>query len=964
MPPKPPSPPPSLSDAADTADVLNEAGLSTFAQPTEPVATATSAQAPEADINAADYHSAPDATPDAVSLIDPRTGAPVPLPPEQAEAAFKSGQLNLRDGESVHVKMPDGTVQQADPSKLGAALDAGAKLVSPAEARQAQLEGNYGGTAGAIAAGLAGVARTATLGASDWVAGQNKDSREVLDYLKNEHGITSGLGEVGGLLLGGLGEAAEKGAKGLLGEGIGSRLATHAARGLAEGAQLGHTEAVSEDALSGGNSALTAEKYFASLGENALYGGILGGAGGLLGEAAGAVKNTLGERIGKMLGRTPSAENVEKVAEKTFGFVPEGLGRAFIKASSVASGESEEAITDALKSRHIDAEALKDGATRDLTGHVNTLIKDVGDLQEDEMKGAGKRAHLEETVSKLDKPTVALHSANTMASAQDVIRGMLDDPETYGQTKTLGKVSREFEKIGKEIVDAGERGDSAEQFAKLDEAKRALGGWTRDVASTSGRRSADAVDLRQARASTDKLKQLYESFRTNLEDHTVWGKAGVDQKALNSAWTDKIAAEQQFNSRLATVTGKTAFGERSILEADPAKIASYIGSLTNPNHDLVHRAITEYVQKTAALTKTLGERYDLEGESAAKLARATKAADAFSATLKDVGPKLAQANQLKAMLGREGSGMGPAAALGMVGHMIGGAPGAAIGGLVSTLASPARNAMRLAQLERLMGSFDGKLTASVGKFFARSEEAGAKAERSALVASAGKANRARKEVAEAQETTRARFLRKTDQMRKLESDPQQLSARVADHAAPLAAFAPKAAGGIGAIAAKAAGFLSSKMPTAPTDALTGAKGIPSEGEMQRYMRYSDTVDHPEHAVADLAKGRLTTEQVDTLKAVYPNVYAELHQQVMTAARGPHVRGQAGPLPAAPSAWVAVRHRLETRSMTGPAIGHAQATYSAPSAKPPGGNVGAGGAHSALATAIRTPADAMSVGGGA
>ncbi len=961
MPAKPPSPPlPSLSDAADTADVLNQAGLSTFVEPTGPVPGG--APAPAADINAADYHSAADNTPDAVQLIDPRSGAPVPLPPEQAEAAFKSGQLNIRDGETLHVKMPDGTIAPAAPSKLGQLLDGGAKLASPAEARQAELEGRYGSTAGAIAAGLAGVARTATFGASDWVAGQDKASREVLDYLKNEHGITSGLGEVGGLLLGGLGSAAEKGAKGLLGEGLGARIATHAARGLVEGAQLGHTAAISEDALSGGDHQLTAEKYFASLGENALYGGLLGGAGGLLGEAAGAAKSTLGKRLASMLGRTPSAENVEKVAEKTFGFVPDGLGRAFVKASSVASGESEEAITDALKARHIDEEALRTTATRDLTSHVNTLIKDVGDLQEDEMKGAGKLGHLRETVSKLDPPVIAMHSANTMASAQDVIRGMLDDPETYGQTKTLSKVSREFEKIGKEIVDAGERGDTATQFAKIDEAKRALGGWTRDVAGTSGRRSADAVDLRQARASTDKLKQLDESFRTNLEDPSVWGRAGVDQAKLNAAWTEKIAAEQQFNTRLATVTGRTAFGEKEIREADPAKIASYIGSLTNPNQDLIHRAITEYVQKTAALTKTLGERYDLEGESAAKLARASKAAESFEATLKDVGPKLAQANQLKAMLGREGSGMGPAAALGYVGHLVGGAPGAAVGGLVSTLASPARNAMRLAQLERLMGSFDGKIGASVGRFFARSEPAAERGiARESLGARVAKANRARKEVSEAEQTTRARFLERTEQVRKLESDPSQLAARVADHTHPIAQFAPKTASGLGAIAAKAAGFLSSKMPTAPSDALTGKKGIPSDGEMQRYMRYSDTVDHPEHVAEDLAKGRATIEQVDTLKAVYPNIYAELRGQVQTKLLDHNEAGK--PFTYQQRLQMGLLFDVDSDpSSTPAAVNHAQATFAMPPQKPQGGgNVQAGGAHSALATAIKTPADAMSTG---
>lgn len=953
MPAKPPSPapaPPSLSDASDTADVLNEGGLSTFAQPTGPVPTV----APQADINSADYQSSLQSTPDAVDLIDPRTGAPVPLPADKAEEAFRSGQLNVRDGATVHVRMPDGSVVAQDASKLGEALDAGAKLVSPLQARQSELEGRYGATAGTIAAGLAGVARTATFGASDWVAGQDKSSREVLAFLKSEHGIASGLGEAGGLLLTAGGAAAEEGVAGLLGKTVGGRLAGQAVRGLVEGAQLGHTEAVSEASL--GDPKLTAEKYFASLGENALYGAGLGAVGGLIGEGASAAKSAMGEKIAKMLGRTPSAESVEKVAEKTFGYAPEGLGRLFTKMSSLASGESEESINEALAARHINIDAEKNGATRALTEHVNTLIKDAGDLQEEELKGAGKRAHLDESVNKLDKPQIALHSATTMADARKVVGGMLEDEERFGSGKLLKRMDAEFGRLQDKLLKAGESGDNAEQYALLDDTKRALGRWVRDVEGTTIRRSADPIDMRQARETSDTLQKLYDNMKTNLEDHEVWGKAGVDQRKLNAAWSEQIAAGRQFNARLATVTGEAPFGGRKILEADPAKIANYVHSLTNPNQDLVHRAISEYVEKTKALTSLVGDRYDLPAQQAAKVARATNAAEDFSATLKDVGPKLARANQLQAMIGREGSsGLGVA----VLGHMIGGPVGGILAGAGTQLASPGKNIMRLAQLENLMGKFNGKIAGGVGKFFARGEEA-AQAERAGIGTRVSRANRARKEAGEAQETTRTRFTTKAEQLRKLQADPSHLQASTQAHAAPLASSAPQTASMLGAIAAKAAGFLSAKMPTAPSDALTGKKGIPSEGEMGRYLRYSDTVEHPEHAVEDLAKGRLTVEQVDTLKAVYPKIYEELHAKVQAELVDHTTGGKA----------FTYQQRLQVGllfdvdsdpSMAPPAINHAQATFSAPPAKPPGGNVSAGGAHSALATAIATPADAMSAG---
>ena len=329
-----------------------------------------------------------------------------------------------------------------------------------------------------------------------------------------------------------------------------------------------------------------------------------------------------------------------------------------MKVQSALAGGGEDIIAEAgvqnqsaaakeLRSTLLNIDAEREEATRAVTDHVNTLLKDGKDIA-DEAKGDLKRAHLESTVASGNKAEIAEHSRATINSARAQVQGMFADGEQYGNERLFKRMDSELGRYQQEIADAAARGDNAAQFAAIDNAKRAIGSWTRDVKATSLRASTDPIALRQSRATYDELDKLYEGLRGNLENESIWGKAATNQRRINEAWTAQIQADKQFRSTLAAQVGEERFGGR-IYAADPAKVERYVSSLTNPHQDLVHQTISDYVKTTKNFVDAIGSSYDLDAAQAAKVARAKAAADAFGGTLKDIGGKLAKANQLGAL---------------------------------------------------------------------------------------------------------------------------------------------------------------------------------------------------------------------------------------------------------------------------------------------------------------------------
>lgn len=96
---------------------------------------------------------------------------------------------------------------------------------------------------------------------------------------------------------------------------------------------------------------------------------------------------------------------------------------------------------------------------------------------------------------------------------------------------------------------------------------------------------------------------------------------------------------------------------------------------------------------------------------------------------------------------------------------------------------------------------------------------------------------------------------------------------------------PGVAQEVRAVATRAAGFLRSKIPmdrVSEYDAqpLLKRKGARvSDSEMAKYLRYVQAVENPRTVIESLAKGHVSREGIEALKAVYPKIYSDLSERL-------------------------------------------------------------------------------------
>lgn len=195
-----------------------------------------------------------------------------------------------------------GTLHDVADADAAGALAAGwhPETISDADrlSTGAANELNYGGAAGVVKSGLAGLVRGATLGGSDVAARVlgGEDTARTLAGLQAQNPITSGVSEFAGalapaVLSGGTatpaGVAASIGRKvtaGAAREGAGliERTAAHAVGAAAEGSLYGGGAYLSQTALE--NKPLSAEGFVGAMGKGALFAAPIGGGFSLAGE--------------------------------------------------------------------------------------------------------------------------------------------------------------------------------------------------------------------------------------------------------------------------------------------------------------------------------------------------------------------------------------------------------------------------------------------------------------------------------------------------------------------------------------------------------------------------------------------------------------------------------------------------------------------------------------------------------
>lgn len=272
----------------------------------------------------------------------------------------------VREGRGYLRHPQTGMVVPVPEAELADALAAGFEPTSTEEFQRQRRQEEFGGTGGTIKAGLAGVARGATLGTSDALL-QGLVDPETLRGLREANPLASGLGDVigtaGSMFVPGaplarvtqgavkVGEGTTALAARLLGSSAG-RAAPRFAGALARegliGATVGAGQGVSDIALS--PELLTpgeqAARLLSSAGKGAAVGAGLGGLSwlGQTGMARIRDRYTLGLREIKALRGEKTALEAERTAMEASGASGEQMARLDAQLSSVAQDLHERQI--------------------------------------------------------------------------------------------------------------------------------------------------------------------------------------------------------------------------------------------------------------------------------------------------------------------------------------------------------------------------------------------------------------------------------------------------------------------------------------------------------------------------------------------------------------------------------------------------------------------------------------------
>jgi hypothetical protein len=410
----------------------------------------------------------------------------------------------------------------------------------------------------------------------------------------------------------------------------------------------------------------------------------------------------------------------------------------------------------------------------------------------------------------------------------------------------------------------------------LDQVKREAQRWT-SGGYNSLSRIADPFEARLAERSVRSLDEFQNTLRGGLEDAELFGKAGDIQRAINADWTMQIDASKRFHGALTTEVGRDPTNPfRQMRGIDPAKADTYARGLMNPNADLTHQAVKDYVEGTERLAKTLRDNVDLPPATQREIEKVVESAKAFKTAHQKAEKTLTLVNQYKHLTEHSHDGFGTLA--GMLGLHMGGPLGGILGAAVGTVANPGRAVAQLAALERMGAKLDEKIGSGLRSFF-------------------GGTKKLAKGVDEVSESAQVLSKKTTSEivkaLREGAASPRALADRVAGDMGDLRSAAPNVAQMAVANIMRASAYVNAQLPketqpSTPTFALgpQHPKQL-KESDLARIRPMIEVLADPAHVVDALVEGRLTRQHVDTLKAFYPRTYARMQAQI----RGMQQRGE-------------------------------------------------------------------------
>lgn len=722
-------------------------------------------------------------------------------------------------GDSFILEDPYGDLKEVPKSEaLQAIQQGGYKMANPEKVFEANQEAKYTTPTEKLKAAAEGAASAATFGLSTAAEKQLFGAKDE-DILGRAkyNPYTHGAGQVAGIVA--TGPLGELGAAGLL-ERSGAKVAQ--SLGL------------------GGEGASTLSK----LG----YGSVK--------EATSAALFQGGNEVSKMLANDPD-QSLQTAATNIglAGLIGAPIGGAMAGVSPLweaTSGNKVAQFIDEFKGR------IKERL--DTPDPVGALKNELTDFHKnitsaaDEVYGATgiKAQDIAKTIPEKMTPAIEEQAARISSQMDDVLMKMRKSPESYP--------ARLVEKLENDAVEfvnkvGNKEATPADVFNAAQDLKQTVQGYSKFD------KFVKPVD--EGYDFVQKMKSLGHDLRNSLEDDAVWGKAATRQKEINAAFREYLPTLKDFEKRFTTEVN----GERVV---DPAKINTYVNQLGKPNAELKQEMLKNFLDASekykGVIEKShanLGIESPFQGGSLNYAKQSIRELPA--------GAKLADTMIAKGFANLGGEAIG-ASIGGVIGHSLG---SPLLGALVG---------------EHALGHFFASILPGIVKPILEGANSPGALKSAidygmAVVRGETLINKGMKNVFKAgvdvlpshliPDEKRIQKLDKTLTMYRINPE------KMLEHPGKAGGYLPQHNQANGVIMANATNYLNSLRPDLDKKAPLDSQ--PKENAVQKsvYDRQVAIAEQPLLVLQHVKNGTVQPQDLVTLKAIYPSLYAKLAQGLTT-----------------------------------------------------------------------------------
>lgn len=723
------------------------------------------------------------------------------------------------------------------------AFDPDQYLAQKGSSKYDALQSKYGSLPQQALAGIEGVARGATLGASDLAETKLAQyapetfSAEAIKGRREANPVTAGLGNIGGAgaLIGLTGGIAAP-----VAEGLGGGLAATAAGFGAEGGVFGAGNFVSDAAL--GDPNVTAQKLITDIG----MGAALGAGFGVLAK---------GVESGVPVATTALKSSLKKLSSFAVGTedAPGALVKGLSVPGSLASGESPESWTKAL------FDGVKNGNNpnekiRNLTGIISDIYKASKQAAKDLYETAAP-ANIGKSLENMPVDTAKSIAGDTIGKIKGLLTGVAEDGsaaealQSPGSTKIVANRLAELtESIGG-AKNAFEVHDAMNDFAKQIGKKDGLIKWGKIPTPAQ---EADQVILRN----------INEAVRDSLSNEAAWGEAAQHYSQVSQNYSEYKTALGNFQKTFMRPEVSPGGGKKYII--DPSKVKTFFKNISDPSQDLKNQYLDQFINKSQDLAKASENYHGYQdagnsiSEHVSKLAEKNK-------QLSEVAEAMARKKGGPSHFS-EGTAALAAHSLGIPSPIVGGALGAIEA--FKAIKNPYQTGATLGNAFHTLKAL-GEVSESIGKKIGDASKS--IFNNSGVRAAANESGLLSGKRAYAQHAAI---------VSELANNPDQMMDHLNKTTGTLYDAAPNVTQGIHTALSSAVAFLNSKLPRPMNQMPLSAKWEPSQEQKDVFNHYFSAVSDPISSLKMVKSGTLDSKTMEAIQAVHPQLLEDMRAKVL------------------------------------------------------------------------------------